>query len=138
MPHDRDGHELKVGDTVLVPCKVKAIHLTEDYCNVDLETARMWPSDQPSSLTLNSRRDPLSELPHPDRDHGTGDRAEGDAMTRASRLWRAVRAAEDRYTLLYEQENAITLKRQTAYLAMRAAQEAYMKPTARTAARRRG
>ncbi len=57
MPHDKRGEELKVGDTVMVPCRIKAIHLTEDYCNVDLETTvTMPPSDQATRLTLNSRQ----------------------------------------------------------------------------------
>jgi hypothetical protein len=57
MPHDNRGEELKVGDTVLVPCLVKAIHLTEEYCNVDLETkVTMHPSTDVTKLTLNSRQ----------------------------------------------------------------------------------
>jgi len=57
MPHDKRGEELKVGDTVMVPCVIKAIHLTEDYCNVDLETKlAMPPLDRVSALTLNSRQ----------------------------------------------------------------------------------
>lgn len=57
MPHDKHGHEISVGDTVLVPCKVKAVHLTEDYCNVDLETKfNMPPGETPTRLTLNSRQ----------------------------------------------------------------------------------
>ena len=57
MPHDKRGTELQVGDTVMVPCRVKAIHLTADYCNVDLETAlSMPPLDTVQALTLNSRQ----------------------------------------------------------------------------------
>lgn len=57
MPHDRDGNRLSVGDKVLVPCLVKAIHDTEDYCNVDIETvAPMFPSDKRSALTLNAKQ----------------------------------------------------------------------------------
>jgi hypothetical protein len=57
MPHDKRGEDLKVGDTVMVPCVIKAIHLTEDYCNVDLETKlTMPPLGQASALTLNSRQ----------------------------------------------------------------------------------
>ena len=57
MPHDKRGEELKVGDTVMVPCRVKAIHLTEDYCNVDLETKLpMPPTGTVQALTLNSRQ----------------------------------------------------------------------------------
>lgn len=57
MPHDKHGTALMVGDTVMVPCRVKAIHLTEDYCNVDLETKlNMPPGNTPTQLTLNSRQ----------------------------------------------------------------------------------
>lgn len=57
MPHDKRGAELYVGDIVMVPCRIKAIHLTEDYCNVDLETKlTMPPSDKVTALTLNSRQ----------------------------------------------------------------------------------
>ncbi len=57
MPHDMNGNELKVGSTVYVPCSVKAIHLTEEYCNLDLETnIAMYPSSNRSALTLNSRQ----------------------------------------------------------------------------------
>lgn len=34
--HDRDGKELKVGDTVLLPATVTQLHATEDFCNVQL------------------------------------------------------------------------------------------------------
>ena len=57
MPHDNRGEELQVGDTVMVPCHVKAIHLTEEYCNVDLETKiGMYPDQSTVRLTLNSRQ----------------------------------------------------------------------------------
>ncbi len=57
MPHDKRGTELHVGDTVMVPCLIKAIHLTENYCNVDLETKiEMPPSSDRTRLTLNSRQ----------------------------------------------------------------------------------
>lgn len=57
MPHDIRGEELKVGDRVLVPCIIKAIHLTEEYCNIDLETRlNMPPLETPTRLTLNSRQ----------------------------------------------------------------------------------
>lgn len=57
MPHDKRGEVLQVGDVVMVPCRIKAIHLTEEYCNVDLETQiAMFPTDDPTRLTLNSRQ----------------------------------------------------------------------------------
>lgn len=57
MPHDKRGTELKVGDTVMAPCRIKAIHLAEDYCNVDLQTTEgMPPLLRTSTLTLNSKQ----------------------------------------------------------------------------------
>ena len=65
MPHDKRGTELSVGDTVMVPCVVKMIHLSESYCNVDLETKEtMFPSNMPSRLTLNSRQTIKPTLTH--------------------------------------------------------------------------
>ena len=65
MPHDKRGTELQVGDVVMVPCRVKAIHLTEDYCNVDLETKlTMPPFDKATALTLNSRQTIKPTLTH--------------------------------------------------------------------------
>ncbi len=43
MPHDAKGRELKAGDKVLVPFTVKAVHQTEDDCNLDLETCATMP-----------------------------------------------------------------------------------------------
>jgi len=36
--HDRKGRELKAGDVVLIPARVKDVYPTEDYCNVSVET----------------------------------------------------------------------------------------------------
>lgn len=62
MPHDKRGTELQVGDTVMVPCVVKAIHLTEHYCNVDLEVKLPMPTGEMpfesgrQTFTLHSRQ----------------------------------------------------------------------------------
>ena len=65
MPHDKRGTELQVGDTVMVPCVIKAIHLTEEYCNVDLVTKLpMPPLDTHQTLTLNSRQTIKPTLTH--------------------------------------------------------------------------
>lgn len=68
MPHDRDGRLLSVGDLVNVPCRVKAIHDTEQFCNVDLETRQpMYPDTYLCMLTLNAKQvvkaDPPPEPP---------------------------------------------------------------------------
>jgi hypothetical protein len=57
MPHDKSGAELHVGDRVNVLCIVKKIELTEEYCNVSLETVdAMFPGDGKSALTLNAKQ----------------------------------------------------------------------------------
>jgi hypothetical protein len=62
MPHDINGKELRVGSTVMVPCNVKAIHQTEEYCNVELETnLGMFPSGNRSAITLNSQQTVLKD-----------------------------------------------------------------------------
>lgn len=81
MPHDKRGTELQVGDTVMVPCRVKAIHLTEDYCNVDLETKiAMFPTDKPTAVTLNSRQTIKPTITHRFMEYGADqpERTPGD------------------------------------------------------------
>lgn len=36
--HDKNGTELKVGDTVMIPAVVKVLYATAEYCNVALES----------------------------------------------------------------------------------------------------
>ena len=57
MPHDINGEELKIGDIVNIPCRIKQIHLTGEYCNVTVETCgRMFPSDYRTEFVLNSKQ----------------------------------------------------------------------------------
>ena len=57
MPHDANGQQLNVGDTVNVRCSVKEIHQGEDYCNVTLETnLRMFPGDNNTIINLNAKQ----------------------------------------------------------------------------------
>lgn len=35
MPHDKNGNELQVGDLVTLTLEVRAVHMTEDACNID-------------------------------------------------------------------------------------------------------
>ena len=64
MPHDRDGRELHVGDAVLVPCRVRQIHITEEFCNVELETSQpMYPGTHRTGITLNAKQVFLSADP---------------------------------------------------------------------------
>jgi len=36
--HDAKGRDLKVGDSALIPVRIKQLHATEDYCNVSAES----------------------------------------------------------------------------------------------------
>jgi hypothetical protein len=38
--HDFKGRPLKVGDRVLIPCEVKELFATEEFCNITLETVQ--------------------------------------------------------------------------------------------------
>jgi hypothetical protein len=50
--HDAKGRELKEGDLVLIPARVKTLSPGEDYCNVSVET------------TLGRRPDDAKETIH--------------------------------------------------------------------------
>lgn len=57
MPHDKNGQELKVGDTVAVEAVVTAIFQTDDYCNVNLNTVEpMFPGNDKTFLVLNTKQ----------------------------------------------------------------------------------
>ena len=57
MPHDKNGQVLEVGDRVTVLCEVKTIYLTEEFCNVGLETVEpMFPGEHKSGVTLNAKQ----------------------------------------------------------------------------------
>lgn len=57
MPHDIDGSEFHVGDIVQVECKITEIHMTEEYCNISLETIqKMYPSENRTNLVLNGKQ----------------------------------------------------------------------------------
>jgi hypothetical protein len=57
MPHDKNGEVLAVGDRVTVLCEVKTIYLTEEFCNVTLETVEpMFPGDNRCGVTLNAKQ----------------------------------------------------------------------------------
>lgn len=52
MPHDLDGNLLVPGDIVSMDFKIKAIHNTEEYCNMELESVlNLWPSSNPTTLS---------------------------------------------------------------------------------------
>ncbi len=36
--HDAKGRELKAGDVVLIPARIKELYPTDDYCNVSAES----------------------------------------------------------------------------------------------------
>ena len=55
MPKDAYGSIVKVGDEVLVRCRVAGIGDEDEMCNVSLVTTRpMPPSECPIVLRLNS------------------------------------------------------------------------------------
>lgn len=55
--HDRDGKPVKVGDLVLVPCRVEQTHATEEFCNATLRTLYpMYPSDRHDTVVVNTRQ----------------------------------------------------------------------------------
>lgn len=57
MAHDRDGHELKVGDKVLIPATVQSMQLGDTYCNVSLSTDEpMYPGDYKTNISLNGKQ----------------------------------------------------------------------------------
>lgn len=43
--HDAKGRELKVGDRVMIPCVIKAIHSDENYCNINLDSIATMPGN---------------------------------------------------------------------------------------------
>lgn len=70
MPHDRDGLLLSPGDRVTVEFTVRAVHMTEEFCNVDLISVEvMPPSGLPTILSaINTRqtvKKPVSEWQRP-------------------------------------------------------------------------
>lgn len=57
MPHDCKGVELKVGDTVFVPCKVLSVQTGTEYCNLTVETIEpMFPGKDKTCVTLNTKQ----------------------------------------------------------------------------------
>jgi mannose-6-phosphate isomerase-like protein (cupin superfamily) len=59
MSHDKNGTLLNVGDTVMIPAKVTAIHATEngEFCNADMITVNpMPPYAEGTHMVLNTRQ----------------------------------------------------------------------------------
>ncbi len=57
MPHDKNGQELKVGDTVNIEATVTDVQLGEEFCNVNLETVEpMFPGEHKTLIVLNARQ----------------------------------------------------------------------------------
>lgn len=55
--HDAFGRPLEVGDRVMVPCKIKSVSSSLEYCNVSLETeASMPPYTNKDTITLNAKQ----------------------------------------------------------------------------------
>ena len=58
MPHDAKNNWLKVGDKVVIPGVITAIHEGEDYCNCTVELDHPMPpyTDKQSLSALNTRQ----------------------------------------------------------------------------------
>jgi len=58
MPHDAKGNLLKVGDRVVIPGKVTAIHPTEEYCNCTVELDYTMPPylDKSTLQSINTKQ----------------------------------------------------------------------------------
>lgn len=52
--HDAFGRELKVGDRVMVPMIVKGLHLSEGFCNCQLEGVATMPPEHAMKVTLSA------------------------------------------------------------------------------------
>jgi len=57
VPHDKNGVRVRVDDLVTVRCRVIAVQLGDEFCNLSLETVEpMHPADHKSALSLNSQQ----------------------------------------------------------------------------------
>lgn len=58
MPHTKDGHEVKQGDVLYLPCRVENVHAGDEHCNVDVITLEpMPPYPMPTRLSsVNTRQ----------------------------------------------------------------------------------
>lgn len=57
MPHDKNGNLVEVGNTVMIPCKVKSITMDEQFCNLTVETIDpMPPYNDKQTITLNTKQ----------------------------------------------------------------------------------
>lgn len=57
MPHCNKGHELKVGDRVMIECVVEDVQAGVDYCNVTVRTVRpMPPYADGTAIVLNTKQ----------------------------------------------------------------------------------
>jgi hypothetical protein len=53
--HDAKKRELKVGDTVLIPCRVREVQAQDNHCNVTVDTlGGRIPDGQTECVTLNT------------------------------------------------------------------------------------
>jgi len=82
MPHDVNGTELQVGDTVNIPCVVTEIFEGENYCNATLQTTIPMAGTTPpipGTFALNTAQTELvSRAAKPTADDGPHDDATGE------------------------------------------------------------
>lgn len=57
MPHDKNGNKLQVGDEVVLRGKITHLSEIEEYRNVTIETAPMFPNKEPGVFSaVNTRQ----------------------------------------------------------------------------------
>jgi len=58
MPHDAKGNVLTVGDKVVIPATVTAVHQGTEFCNLDLEFDHIMPGRQSKDTycAINTRQ----------------------------------------------------------------------------------
>lgn len=57
MPHDKHGKLIEVGDEVVLRGKVTQVSAGEEYCNVTIETAPMFPHTELGIMSaINTRQ----------------------------------------------------------------------------------
>lgn len=63
--HDRNGHAVKVGDTVWIQATIEAVQAVPDYCNCTVRlVVPMPPYEKGDVVTLNTKSVQLDPTTH--------------------------------------------------------------------------
>lgn len=55
--HDKSGKPLKIGDLVMVPCRVKDVSPDNEFCNITVETEYAMPGNGTKNVVvLNTKQ----------------------------------------------------------------------------------